>query len=473
MAICKTRIAVGAAVFGLGLWPGLAFAHAAEQGFALLLPTHIYIPAGVAVFVVTVAVLALLPARVGARLMTPRRLWQVPGPDWPVMASSLIAMVALFALVAIGHRGPGDPLSNLLPLMIWSSWWIGFVMLHMLVGDLWRWIDPWAGLYRVVVGPVDRPLLRMPGWVGVWPAIVLYMALAGFTIVDPAPADPGRLAQIVTGYWLFTFAGMVVFGARAWAAHVECLGLLFRILSTTSPLRLGANGVIGFPGWAALRSPLRSTSVAVFCLVILGMGSFDGLHETFWWLALIGVNPLDFPGRSAVTREVITGILVANALLVAVFAGCAWAGCRLAQRADTGAPVPPTRAVFQALALSTVPIGLGFHVAHYLSTFLVWGQYTLAALSDPLASGADLLGLGPVRVLVGFLADAQTVHALWLVQATIIVVSHVVAVVIAQAMTRQILATRRQAAWAEAPLSLFLVGYTVFGLWLLAAARGG
>lgn len=468
----RNRSVFVAMLLGLTMAPGKGSAHAAEQGFALLLPTHIYIPAGVAVFVLTVALLALLPARMSERLLTPRLLWRRFGPDWAASLSSLLAMVSLFALVAIGHSGPDDPLSNLLPLMIWSSWWIGFVMLHMLAGDLWRWINPWAGLYRVLIGRKDRPLLRLPARTGVWPAIAVYMLFTGFSIVDPSPADPGRLAGLVMGYWLFTFSGMVVFGQRTWAAHVECFGIFFRLLSTASPLRAGSRGWIGFPGWAALRTARQGPSVAVFCLVILGMGSFDGVHETFWWLDLIGVNPLDFPGRSAIRGEVIAGILVSNALLVGVFALSAWAGCRMAALSGDATDLPGTGRMFCTLAISTVPIGLGFHVAHFLTTFLIWGQYTIAALTDPMATGANVLGLAPVRVFVGFLADADTVHALWLVQATIIVMSHVFAVVIAHAATRRICPTSRQARWAEAPLSLFLVGYTIFGLWLLAAARG-
>ncbi|MDP6219781.1 MAG: hypothetical protein QF801_06705, partial [Alphaproteobacteria bacterium] len=48
--------------------------------------------------------------------------------------------------------------------------------------------------------------------------------------------------------------------------------------------------------------------IPVFTLVLLGTGSFDGFNETFVWLDLIGVNPLAFPGRSAVVVPVILGL---------------------------------------------------------------------------------------------------------------------------------------------------------------------
>ena len=54
------RIWIAAA--GLGtLGAGMALAHAAEQGFVLLLPTDVYIGAGVASVALTVVLLALLP----------------------------------------------------------------------------------------------------------------------------------------------------------------------------------------------------------------------------------------------------------------------------------------------------------------------------------------------------------------------------------------------------------------------------
>ena len=43
-----------------------------------------------------------------------------------------------------------------------------------------------------------------------------------------------------------------------------------------------------------------TAGIPIFILALLGTGSFDGFNETFVWLDLIGVNPLAFPGRSAV-----------------------------------------------------------------------------------------------------------------------------------------------------------------------------
>lgn len=66
--------------------------------------------------------------------------------------------------------------------------------------------------------------------------------------------------------------------------------------------------------------------LAVLMVMILATGSFGGLNETFWWLGVPGLNPLEFPGRSAVVGANLSGLLLANAGLVAVFALAVWSG---------------------------------------------------------------------------------------------------------------------------------------------------
>jgi hypothetical protein len=122
-------------------------------------------------------------------------------------------------------------------------------------------------------------------------------------------------------------------------------------------------------------------------------------------------------------------------------------------------------------ALSFLPIAAGYHVAHYLTALLTQGQYAIAALSDPLHRGDDFLGLGPHWVSFGFLAQAHLVWRIWIAQFLIILGAHVAAVLIARriAMGRGL----RLSALAELPLTVLMVLYTSFGLWLLAAPAIG
>ena len=100
------------------------------------------------------------------------------------------------------------------------------------------------------------------------------------------------------------------------------------------------------------------------------------------------------------------------------------------------------------------------------------GQYALAALSDPWATGADWLGISPFYVTTGFFNHMDSVRVIWLTQAGAVVIGHVWSVMLAHRMALNLFPKGRKAALATAPLSAFMIGYTFLGLWLLAAPRG-
>jgi hypothetical protein len=443
-----------------------AQAHASEQGFVLLLPTEIYITSGVASVVLTVLLLLVLPERMLAAVFRPLSISWRRATHAPLVTSCATFLLLGF-LVWVGQNGPRDPLANPLVLTVWTVWWIGFVSLQGLFGDLWRWVNPWTGpvaLTRSLLGV--RPFLRLPVWLGHAPAIVSFLGFAAIVMADPAPTDPARLASYVGIYWLLTYLARLAFGPR-WAFRGEGISMLMRLYAKVGLFATGGRRLrAGVFGWQVLRGPVPPFGVAVFCVIMLGSGSFDGLNETFWWLAQLGVNPLEFPGRSAVVWPNLIGLLIANAALVAVFAISVWLGLKLA-KADMSLPL-----AFRVFAPSILPIALGYHIAHYYTSFLVDGQYALAAASDPMATGQDLLGLGTFYVTTGFFNTQASVRAIFLVQAGAVVIGHVLAILLAHAIAVQNFGTNRRAALSQAPLALFMILYTLFGLWLLASPRG-
>ena len=50
-------------------------------------------------------------------------------------------------LVAAGLLGSRDPLSNPLPLTVWTLLWVGLTLVQGVLGNLWEWINPWLGPY--------------------------------------------------------------------------------------------------------------------------------------------------------------------------------------------------------------------------------------------------------------------------------------------------------------------------------------
>lgn len=443
------------------LLPADAFAHVSEQGFVLLLPTGVYAAAGVAAVTLTVLALFAIPGalvRGGFRVLR----FRVADPETLRMTTSLISLAVLVFLLYIGLNGSRDPLSNLMPLVFWTLGWIGLVSLAGFAGDLWRWINPWTGLYRLT--GLSRPIIALPAAAGVWPAAFLLIGFAAFLLADLAPDDPARLARFVGAYWLATMVGLILLGP-AWMRQVELGSVIFSFYATLAPLRLRPEGGAGFPGWRLLERR-RVSAGGIFVLVLLAVGSFDGINETFWWLSIIGINPLAFPGRSAVVWPTLLGLAAMIAGLVLIFALVVWLGLLISKAEVRFADA------FDRLALTMLPIAFAYHIAHYLTAFLVNGQHLVAAISDPFASGADLLGIEPFYVTTGFFNHIDSVRLIWLTQAGTVVIGHVWSVILAHRTALDLFQEDRRASLATLPLSLLMIGYTMLGLWLLATPRG-
>lgn len=433
----------------------------------LLLPTGVYSVAGVMAVALTVIVIGLVPPGGVERLFATRTASAWSG-EIAARTISLISLAVLAALIWLGAAGPHDPLANLLPLAIWTVWWIAIVGLHAIAGDVWRYLNPWTGIYALLFAhAADSRMIRLPRPAGSWPAVIIFLLFAMFYLAYPAPDDPERLAVVAGGYWLFTFVAMVIFGARDWLRRGECFSVLMSHYASIAPIgRHGDTVRFGMPGWRIVSAPALSISGSAFVIMLLATGSFDGLNETFWWLAWLGINPLEFPGRSAVIWPTVAGLVGANILLVAAFALTVFAGLALVGETARFAEA------FGRLARTILPIAAAYHAAHYLVSLLVNGQYVAGALNDPLKTGADIFGIEPFYVTTGFLNATDSVRLIWLTQAGVIVIGHMLAVLLSHAIAVDMFTNARKATISQIPQALFMIVYTLFGLWLLAAPRG-
>ena len=250
-----------------------------------------------------------------------------------------------------------------------------------------------------------------------------------------------------------------IFGP-GWLHRGEGFTLFFDLIAKLSVV---ARRGIRFPGKAIFSGPVPDASVAVFAGTSLAIGSFDGLNETFWWMGQIGVNPLEFPGRSAVVWENRLGLFGSILLLNLVFAFAVWLGLVLTGRRGE------FLRLWRMLALSILPIALGYHAAHYLTSALVNLQYFAVSLNDPMQTGDGFLGLNSHSITTSFFNQHHTVRAIWLTQASAIVVAHIVAVILAHGITLTLFRRHGPAVIAQLPISIFMIGYTFLGLWLLAS----
>jgi hypothetical protein len=123
--------------------------------------------------------------------------------------------------------------------------------------------------------------------------------------------------------------------------------------------------------------------------------------------------------------------------------------------------------------VAIVPIALGYHFAHYLTVFLVDVQYAAITFTDPLGRGWDLFGLGHAHATTSFLTNFDSVRLIWRCQIASIVIAHVVAIAIAHLLALRRVERRRTAIIGQLPMTALMIGYTLFGLWLLSTPAIG
>ena len=447
-----------------------ALAHAGERGFILLLPTGLFQAGGTIAVAVSFLVVIWIRASALRRTFERARRPLISAPR-SLFGSNAAASAVLVVLVVAGLAGSRDPLANPLPLSVWTLMWVGLTFAHAVLGYLWPILNPWmafACLVRRMLGMTggdDKGMLAWPEALGAWPAVAVLLLFAWFELVYPAPQDPPILAFAVAGYSVVTVIGMVLFGNQAWEHNIEIFSRFFRIVSWIAPLRTVEEGgarrlAVTIPGARLLGVDSLPAAGVVFVVVALATVSFDGLSRTFWWLDLVGENPLEHPGRTALVGRNTLGLAGAAAALLAAYAVTAASGAWW-----SGSAVSVT---LRRFVVSIVPIAFGYHFAHYLPSFLVDAQYALKALSDPLNLGWNLLGTRDLHVTASFLTHHASVELIWYAQTAAIVAAHVAAVVVLHGLAGESRDGRMVAIRSEIPLTLLMIGYTLFGLWLLS-----
>jgi hypothetical protein len=439
------------------LLPGAAFACALPPSVILTLPTGHYMAGAAATVLLTAlagAWMHHLPEMRAVTVMERRVLV-------PVAVSSYLSFLGFLGLLAVGVFGPRDPMHNLMTLVFWTGVWVALPLASMVFGHLWRALNPWTAPVRIA-----RMLLNREGSLGLsrlghWPAVAGFAGFSWFQMISLSPDDPFILALVAGAYWAVIFTLAVLEGEH-WLEQGEFLTVLMGWLAKVSPLWLEVEGGrarlrAGWPGTQVLGlAPLPFSAMALVALILAAL-TFDGLNETFWWQGLIGENPLEPTGRSAVQGVNTVGLIAVWALTAATLAAVIGLGRWIGGRQFAAGPV----------MLSFLAIAAGYHAAHYLVMLLTTGQYTLAALNDPLFRGDSLLGLPPFYVSFGFLTDATVMPLIYAAQFGMILGAHLLAVY----LSLRLVGGLRFA--AHLPMTALMVGYTVLGLWLLSTARSG
>jgi len=349
---------------------------------------HVAVPIGIvvlaAVAVVVVVAVAVPPREhsptgVRADALTASWWGELSRQQWVVRALCLVVM--LLAVVA-GRIGADDELENLAPALTVGAGLPLLVAGCLVLGRLWRWVDPWDTLVRLVA-PGDPS--RAPGHV--WPAVAVVFPWLWYLGVYPRPLDPRAVGLALASYTVVTVAGCLAMGRVRWLSSSEPLGTLLSWVGLVPRLRLTR--------WTP------PSGAAVLLGVVVGGLLFGALRRTGLWSA-VAVLP-------QATLYATGGLLVA----------CALGGTAAHLAARIGSP--EQRAV-AARALVPAAAGVAIAVSVARNRLFTSVQLLPGLIGDPLGRGWDLLGtptagldaapLGAVGVVVLQLVVVACAHLL-------------------------------------------------------------
>jgi hypothetical protein len=452
--------------------PAGAQAHGLVGRTDLPIPQWLFAWVAAVVLIVSFAALSLLwPQPRLERAATTRRM-RVP-LALRVLAGAL--GVACFALVLYaGFAGTEVPTANLAPTAVYVLVWVGVPVVSVVLGDVWRVVDPWRATARAVAWALgaargkDAPPLRAPltypERLGRWPAVAAIAAFAWLELVYVDRDVPSTLATLALVYALLQLVGMGLFGIERWRSRADGFAVLFELFGRIAPLQL-RDGVVST---RPLLSGLTKLDAAVpgtvaLTAVMIGTTTFDGASNGELWTSIAGSLQDLFGdlglGVTPASELASTVGLLGAIVLVGGFYRIGIAGMRTVGGDHTSGELA------QRFAHTLVPIAFGYLLAHYFSLLVFQGQSLAYLASDPLGDGTDLLGTANSTVNYTVLSAAS----IWYVQVAALVAGHVAGLVLAHDRALTLYRDTREAIRSQYWMLVVMVGFTCLGLWLLSA----
>ncbi|WP_375432434.1 hypothetical protein [uncultured Friedmanniella sp.] len=373
--------------------------------------------------------------------------------DSPVTRAVLrLAVLALYAWVALALMLGRDLLTNPVFGFVFVWLWVGLVPVSLLLGPVWRVANPLRTVHRLLcaLARVDPEvgILTLPSRLGVWPAAVGLFGFAWLELVQPDRTTLAVLRVWVLAWFVLGILGAIVFGSR-WIGAADPFEAYATTVAQLSPFRTVKGElrlVHPLGGLASWRPPPGAVGVVA---ALLGSTAFDSFANLSWWIQTV-------QSSSVISVVWASGGLVTMIALVAVsFAlAAAWMG-RYGDRPAAHYP--------RLMAGSVVPIVVGYAVAHYFTLLVVEGQHTAVLLSDPLGRGWNALGTADLAISSTIFNHPTLVATL---QAFAIVGGHVLGIISAHEKAVALL-PERDALRGQWPMLAVMIGYTCAGLVLL------
>jgi hypothetical protein len=389
-----------------------------------------------------------------------------------------IGVFLLGAVVYTGLNGTDEPSLNFAVTFVFVTFWLGMVVLSILLGDVFRAFNPWRAIaraagavFRLIAGQSHSEPLRYPERFGRWPAVAgivgfvwleLVYGTSGFQALG---LQPKTVAVATLVYTAYTLVAMALFGVETWLRRGEAFSVYYGMFSQLAPLEV-RDGRLGVrrPLAAATHWARVPGSIALV-VVTIASTTFDGAQEGLWQqpvrdlfdrLTDLGLGP---------TAAFRISESVFFALTLAGVAAIYWVGVR---GIHTLRGSPELRSLGRSFAHTLIPIGVAYLAAHYFSLFVFaeQAQFTYL-LSDPLGDGSDLFGTASSGIDYGLLSA----NTIWYVQVAALVTGHVTGLMLAHDRGITVYGDPGRASRSQRWMLLVMVAFTCLGLFLLSQSN--
>ena len=272
------------------------------------------------------------------------------------VVTRVLAVFVLLICIAAGRLGADAELDNLAPALAIGLAPAILAAAALLIGPVWRWVDPWDAVGRVVGGTERNPCPAT-----VWPAAAVAVPLMWYFSVYLDALTPRAVGAVLAIYTIVTVGGCVAFGRGRWLASAEPIGIALSWIGLLPRRRLA--------DWVPPRG-------AEALLGVLAGGLLFGLaRRTETWTELTtGMSLTRFTVYASVGL-VVTCLVFAGFLLL-----MGMAADLVASRAGVArAAVPAVAAIVVVVSLSR-------------DRLFVSAQLLPGLLGDPFGLGWDLFG---------------------------------------------------------------------------------
>lgn len=433
-----------------------------------------------------------------------------------------VIVASFFLVIAAGLFGNQNPALNIAPILTWTIWWGGLVILIMFAGKAWCFVCPWDA----VAGWMEKLRFWKKAHEGLglefkWPraarnivvATVLFVGLTWIELGFGVTMKPRVTAYLAIAMLLMAIVSAFLFEKKGFCRYACLVGRVSGLYAMFSGTEIrskdqsvcrscagkecvkGSEQAYGcptflFPGnlttntyciqcteciqacphdnlalnlrpWGAdLVTDHRPRSdEAYLALLMLSITGFHGLTMTPNWARMT-----DWLGSALSASHLISFSLGMAALMLAPILVYAIL-VKISYQLGTDSLLERRLSYhdyFVRYAYALLPIALFYHLAHNLEHLLMEGPKVLVLISDPFGWGWNLFG-----TLDWTMAPLVSLDVLWILQILLVLVGHVYSLWVAQRTSINLFGDRQAAFKSQVPMLVGMIAFSIFSLWLL------